>query len=99
MSKREIVENQKGNSFQSDDVPFKKNYVFHEGKGLWRHLIDWNNFKEQDNKRAKLMDSISKGIVKDPAESKEAEIQKKRDYMLDYIYLGNIEKKFQKVKA
>ena len=57
----------KENNFGGDDVPFKKNYVFHEEKGLWRHIIDWNSFKEQDIKRAKLLDSIQKGIVKDPA--------------------------------
>lgn len=90
LSKKEMNDNMKEGSFGGDDVPFKKNYTFHEEKGLWRHLIDWNSFKQQDTKRAKLLDSIQKGIVKDPAESKEAEIQKKRDYMLDYIYLGNI---------
>ena len=29
-------------SFSSEDVMFRKNYVFHENKGFWRHLIDWN---------------------------------------------------------
>lgn len=45
------------------------------------------------------MDMIQKGIIKDPAESKEAELQKRRDYNLDLIYLGNIEKKIQRGKA
>jgi hypothetical protein len=35
----------KENSFGGDDVPFKKNYAFHQEKGLWRHFIDWNSFK------------------------------------------------------
>jgi hypothetical protein len=94
-----MADNMKENSFGGDDVPFKKNYIFHQEKGLWRHLIDWNSFKEQDSRRQKLMDSIQKGIIKDPAESKEAELQKRRDYNLDLIYLGNIEKKIQRGMA
>jgi hypothetical protein len=94
-----MADNMKENSFGGDDVPFKKNYIFHQEKGLWRHLIDWNSFKEQDSRRQRVMDSIQKGIIKDPAESKEAELQKKRDYNLELIFLGNIEKKIQKVKA
>lgn len=35
------------NKLNFDDVPFKKRYIFHESKGFWKHLIDWNSFHEQ----------------------------------------------------
>jgi hypothetical protein len=44
------------------------------------------------------MNAIQKRQDVNPSESKEAEKQRKRDYMLDLIYLGNIDKKIQSKK-
>ena len=46
-TKKETNKNIEENKISSDDIPFKKSYLFHDGKGFWRHLIDWNSFKEQ----------------------------------------------------
>lgn len=46
-SKKDTNRNIEENKISSDDIPFKKSYLFHDGKGFWRHLIDWNSFKEQ----------------------------------------------------
>lgn len=46
-SKRETNRNIDENKISSDDIPFKKSYLFHDGKGFWRHLVDWNSFKDQ----------------------------------------------------
>ena len=52
-------------------MPFRKRYVFHETKGFWRHLIDWNAFHEQEVARDKKMTEIQKRSEKDvKAESK-----------------------------
>lgn len=45
------------------------------------------------------MNKIQKKVEPNPNESKEAGEQRKRDYMLDLMYLGNIDKKIQKAKA
>lgn len=52
-SKKKIAKNINDNELSSDDIPFKKSYLFHDGKGFWRHLIDWNSFKEQEIQREK----------------------------------------------
>ena len=52
----------------TDDVPFKKRYVFHESKGFWRHLIDWNAYYEQYENREKMMNSIAKKNEKDDSQ-------------------------------
>jgi hypothetical protein len=38
-------------------------------------------------------------VEPNPNESKEAGEQRKRDYMLDLLFLGNIDKRIQKAKA
>lgn len=42
IQKNKMVENMKQYSFNADEVMYRKNYVFHDSKGFWRHLIDWN---------------------------------------------------------
>jgi hypothetical protein len=49
--------------------------------------------------RDKDLNKIQKKVEPNPNESKEAGEQRKRDYMLDLMYLGNIDKKIQKAKA
>lgn len=45
------------------------------------------------------MNKVQKRIEAAPNETKEALEQRKRDYMLEVIYLGNIDKKIQKAKV
>ena len=45
------------------------------------------------------MSKVQKRIDPNPNETKEAVDQRKRDYMLEVIFLGNIDKKIQKAKA
>ena len=40
--KKQQNENMAKHEFSSEDTLFRKNYIFHENKGFWRHLIDWN---------------------------------------------------------
>jgi len=46
-SKQATIENINKYSITSDEIPSKKAYIFHDGKGFWRHLVDWNSFKDQ----------------------------------------------------
>jgi hypothetical protein len=98
-SKRDTLRNIEENKISSDDIPFKKSYNFHDGKGFWRHLIDWNSFKDQEIQREKDLSKVQKRVDPNPNESKEAGEQRKRDYMLDVLFLGNIDKRIQKAKA
>lgn len=41
--KSEIAENLAEKKLSAEDVPLKKNYIFHENKGFWKHLVDWNS--------------------------------------------------------
>lgn len=50
-SKKETLRNTEINKISTDDIPFRKSYLFHDGKGFWRHLIDWNSFKDQEIQR------------------------------------------------
>jgi len=61
-SKQIIAKNIADNALSSDEIPFKKAYQFHQGKGFWRHLIDWNSFKEQEVQRERELNKVSKRI-------------------------------------
>jgi hypothetical protein len=98
ISKRDTLNNIDKNKISSDDIPFKKSYNFHDGKGFWRHLIDWNSFKDQEIQREKDLSKVQKRVEPNPNETKEAGDQRKRDYMLDVLFLGNIDKRIQRAK-
>jgi hypothetical protein len=61
-SKQLTNNNIESNKISSDDIPFKKSYLFHDGKGFWRHLIDWNSFKDQEIQREKDLSKVQKRI-------------------------------------
>jgi len=46
-SKEATISNIAKYQISSDDIPYRKSYLFHDGKGFWRHLLDWNSFKDQ----------------------------------------------------
>ena len=50
-SKAKTAKNVADNNLSGDEIPFKKTYKFNDGKGFWRHLLDWNSFKDQDLQR------------------------------------------------
>ncbi len=62
LSKAKTVKNIADNNLPSDDIPFKKTYRFHDGKGFWRHLLDWNSFKDQDLLREKDLGKVQKRV-------------------------------------
>lgn len=95
-SKQIIAKNIADNALSSDEIPFKKAYQFHQGKGFWRHLIDWNSFKEQEVQRERELNKVSKRIESLPNQTPEAFANRRRDYLMDVIFLGNIDKRLQK---
>lgn len=40
--KKLISDNMNKYKFNSEETIYRKNYTFHDNKGFWRHLIDWN---------------------------------------------------------
>lgn len=53
LSRAKMVKNIADNNLSSGDIPFRKTYKFHPGKGFWRHFLDWNSFKDQDIQKGK----------------------------------------------
>lgn len=51
--------------FSSEESLFRKNYVFHDSKGFWRHLIDWNAHYEQEIQREKTINAFAKKTDKE----------------------------------
>ena len=66
--KNDIYSNISEKNLSSDEVIFSKNYIFHEEKGFWKHLIDWNAQKEQEIKRAAAWSEYTKSLDKDSGE-------------------------------
>lgn len=69
-SKSQTNKNIEENKISSDDIPLRKSYLFHDGKGFWRHLVDWNSFKDQEIQREKDMNKVQKRVEPIPNETK-----------------------------
>ena len=68
-----MAENMRQHHFNADEVMYRKNYIFHDNKGFWRHLIDWNAHYHQELQREKAINAISKKTDKDSSLSGENE--------------------------
>lgn len=65
IQKNKIAENMRLHHFSADEVMYRKNYIFHDNKGFWRHLIDWNAHYHQELQREKAISAISKKTDKE----------------------------------
>ena len=72
----------------SEESLFRKNYVFHENKGFWKHLTDWNSHLEQETLREKTLNAFAKKT------DKETDEKKRRDYLIEKLCLANVQKLF-----